>query len=404
RAAPHPAPAQGGRGEGPMSGALSAAGDWLAIGLLHGTALAALTGLAALTPLGRARPALWSALWTIVLLKFLVPVGPASELSLSSAIGHLVARPAGAGAALDAAAAAAPATHHAAAPAGPGLLALALAALYLAGLAWFLVRRIAARRRFGRHLAALPPAGGRQAAAVAAAARQAGLSRPVRTRIDLGAAGPYLAGRLRPVLVLPAWLAPDDPAFAAAVAHELAHLRRRDPLLALVQETAALLFWFWPPVAWVCRRLDRAREMACDEWALADGAIGRRAYARFLVEVASRRGAGAAAPAPGAIALVRRSQLAARVDHLLEGPRPARLGRRWAAAVAAWAALCLAGASSAAPAGEEGLACSLDPDVIAQILSSHPSADSDGDGVLSAEEACAHQLRMKRRLLDHVVD
>jgi hypothetical protein len=41
---------------------------------------------------------------------------------------------------------------------------------------------------------------------------------------------------------------------------------------------------------------------------------------------------------------------------------------------------------------------------MAQILATHPDADSDGDGLLSQDEACAHQQRMRQRLLDHVVD
>ena len=57
--------------------------DWATTGLVHGTALAVLTGLAVVTVLRRARPAVVAALWTVVLLKFVVPVGPAMPLSLS---------------------------------------------------------------------------------------------------------------------------------------------------------------------------------------------------------------------------------------------------------------------------------------------------------------------------------
>jgi hypothetical protein len=178
-------------------------------------------------------------------------------------------------------------------------------------------------------------------------------------------------------------------------------VKRRDPLLALVEVAAACLFWFWPPVVWARRRLDRAREMACDEWALDRGPLGPLDYARFLVDVATRRGR-----AHGGLALIRsKSQLAARVDHLVDGRRAPALGRGRAAALAGWAALALAGAGGVAAAEPDtGLQCSLEPDVIAQILASHPDADADRDGVLSQDEACAHQRRMRQRLLDHVVD
>ncbi len=132
---------------------------------------------------------------------------------------------------------------------------------------------------------------------------------------------------MRPELVLPAWLDPASPAWSAAVAHELAHLARRDPWLRALESVATALFFFWPPVSWVCRRIDRAREMACDQWALAHGPLAPRDYARMLVELATR--APASRPvAAGAMALVRtRSQLGARVDQLLAGARPPRLGR-----------------------------------------------------------------------------
>jgi hypothetical protein len=208
--------------------------------------------------------------------------------------------------------------------------------------------------------------------------------------------------------VVPAWLDPGSPAWAAALTHELAHLARRDPWWRALESATSALFFFWPPVAWVCRRLDRAREMACDQWAVAHGPLSPREYGRLLVSLATR------APtrchdelaSSGAIALVRtRSQLAARVDHLLDGARPPALGRGRAALIAVWAALCLAGAARATGAATfAGQECALDPDVMAQILASHPDSDADGDGVLSQDEACAHQLRMRQRLLDRVVD
>ena len=388
---------------------MSSVADWLATGLVHGTALAALSGLLAITILRRARPAVLCALWTVVLLKFLVPFGPASDLSLSSALSSAAERllpgdaaqataPAASGA-LAPAPAAAPA--HETAPAWPAVLLV----IYLAGLALVLARRAVAHRRLAHHLVGLGPAPAALRAQVSAAAARLGLRRAPRVLSDPRAAGPYLAGRLGPVLVLPTWLHASDPALRAAIAHELAHVRRRDPLLALVPQAATALLWFWPPVHWAARRLDRAREMACDQWALAEGPLGARAYARFLVEVAARRAGGDPAPAPALSLLRSRSQLATRVDHLLGGQRPAALGRRPAAALALWAALCLAGAGGAAAASPGAPAmCELEPEVVARLLVSHPGADTDGDGRLSQEEACAHQRRMKRRLLDHVVD
>ena len=385
-----------------MSAMLDAAGDWLVTGLFHGTALALVTGLALVTVLRRARPALVAALWTIVLLKFLVPVGPRADFSLSSALEQVLPG----GAATDAPAAVQPiaaAAVPAGAPAGQPVpvLAIGLALLYLAGVGFAAWRLLAGQRAVRRRLHHLPAADAEIASAIERAADILRLRAAPPARIDPGASSPYLVGAIRPVLVLPAWLPPSSPAWWAGVLHELAHVKRRDPLLALVAAATGCLFWFWPPVAWSRRALDRSREMACDEWALARGPLGALDYARFLVDVATRRG-----QLQAGMALLRsKSQLVARIDHLVDGERAAALGRGRAAAIAGWAALCLAGAGGVAAAeADPSLECSIEPDLIAQILATNPDADADRDGVLSRDEACAHQRRMRQRLLDQVVD
>ncbi len=388
-----------------MSAVLERAGDWLAVGLVHGTALAILTALALATVLRRARPALVAALWTIVLLKFLVPIGPRAHLSLSSALEHML--PAGGAgeaspAAIQTAVAPAPAADAALAGGGSWSFVLAgLAILYVAGLLFAIARIAAGQHGLRRRVAGLPAADDETGAALERAAAILRLRAAPRAVIDRAATGPYLVGALRPVLVLPAWLDPSSPAWWAGVLHELAHVKRRDPLLALVATAASCLFWFWPPVAFARRRLERAREMACDEWALARGPLGALDYARLLLDVATRRG-----HAHAGLGLLRsKSQLAARIDHLVDGARAPALGRARAALLAGWAALALAGAGGVARAEPDAtLQCSLEPDLIAQILASHPDADTDRDGVLSQDEACAHQRRMRQRLLDQVVD
>ncbi|HYU14553.1 MAG TPA: hypothetical protein VEL05_00710, partial [Candidatus Acidoferrum sp.] len=89
----------------------------------------------------------------------------------------------------------------------------------------------------------------------------------------------------------------------------------------------------------------------------------------------------------------------------LAGVRPPALGRAGAVIVTAWSSLCLAGAArSSARATPSGPECNLEPGLMVQILATHPDADTDGDGILSQDEACAHQQRMRQRLLDRVVD
>ncbi|HVV82691.1 MAG TPA: hypothetical protein VHE35_06405, partial [Kofleriaceae bacterium] len=56
----------------------------LATALVHGTVLAVVGAVLAATVLRRARPAVVAAMWTVVLLKFVVPFGPGARFSLAS--------------------------------------------------------------------------------------------------------------------------------------------------------------------------------------------------------------------------------------------------------------------------------------------------------------------------------
>jgi beta-lactamase regulating signal transducer with metallopeptidase domain len=94
---------------------------------------------------------------------------------------------------------------------------------------------------------------------------------------------PALGG---PLLVLPAGLleelGPDER--DALLAHELAHLRRRDHWVRAPELLATLLFWWYPVTWWVRRRLRQAEERCCDEWVLRvlPGSAG--AYAHGLLK------------------------------------------------------------------------------------------------------------------------
>lgn len=67
--------------------------------------------------------------------------------------------------------------------------------------------------------------------------------------------------------------------------HELAHLQRRDHWFLWLERCVASVFFFWPPVHWVCRKLDEARELACDERAMVRGALSPIDYGEHLLAV-----------------------------------------------------------------------------------------------------------------------
>jgi beta-lactamase regulating signal transducer with metallopeptidase domain len=96
---------------------------------------------------------------------------------------------------------------------------------------------------------------------------------------------PGLVGFRRPVLLVPSTLFDHltREEIAALVAHETAHMRRRDNLMAAVHMLVEALFWFHPLVWWIGARLIEERERACDE-AVVQAGHNRAAYARSLLE------------------------------------------------------------------------------------------------------------------------
>jgi beta-lactamase regulating signal transducer with metallopeptidase domain len=371
--------------------------------LVHGTVLAAIAWLAAATLLRRARPAVIAALWTVVIVKFVLPVGPALPWSLSSALDGLFG---------GAAPAAAPAAAPSFGPAAPlaatvapsislaGAAALAAAALWLGIVVVLLARRVREQRALRRAAAAAGPANAEVTALVAAVARRIGLRRSPEVRIEVAGAVPWVIGVGRPVLVLPASVV-DRAELAAVIGHELAHLRRRDAWLRIVQVVAAALFFFFPVVRWVNRRIDAARELACDAWAIERGPLAPQEYARVLVRLV-RRAHESATPAAALALAAHPHLLGKRVDALIAGGRVrAGVGAPGLMLLAGWGLVALGGASSAeARAAAAPVGCNFTPQLAAEILSAHPEADLDGDGELTRAEACDFQLEWERQAAD----
>src|SRR5260370_54446 len=89
-----------------------------------------------------------------------------------------------------------------------------------------------------------------------------------------------------PRLVLPGALLEhiDDEQRATLILHELAHLRRRDHWVRVLEFVVMGLYW-WHPVVWYARReLRDAEELCCDAWVVSSLPQANRTYATALVE------------------------------------------------------------------------------------------------------------------------
>lgn len=78
-------------------------------------------------------------------------------------------------------------------------------------------------------------------------------------------------GWIRPVILVPASALAglDLQALEAILAHELAHVRRRDYLINLLQNLVESLLFFHPAMWWVSRQIRMERELCCDDAAIA---------------------------------------------------------------------------------------------------------------------------------------
>jgi beta-lactamase regulating signal transducer with metallopeptidase domain len=98
---------------------------------------------------------------------------------------------------------------------------------------------------------------------------------------------PVVVGLARPLVLLPTSLASglSLDQMEALLTHELAHIRRYDLLVNLLQRLAESLLFFHPAVWYVSRQVSIEREKCCDDLVVATG-CGRLQYADALVRMA----------------------------------------------------------------------------------------------------------------------
>lgn len=117
---------------------------------------------------------------------------------------------------------------------------------------------------------------------------------------------PLVVGIVRPMILIPSslisGLTPGE--LEAVLVHELAHIRRFDPVVNVLQRLVEAVLFFHPAVWWVSRCVSVERENACDDLVLRTN-CGRNEYASALVHMAELCVAG------GSPAMIRSSALAA---------------------------------------------------------------------------------------------
>jgi beta-lactamase regulating signal transducer with metallopeptidase domain len=147
-----------------------------------------------------------------------------------------------------------------------------IVALWLVGVAflslrlilqWLRVRGLVARRA--------SRAGERWQSAARRLAGALGVRRAVRLLESAAVDVPSVVGLVRPAILLPfsslTGLTPEQ--LEMILAHELAHIRRHDFLVNLLQSVVETLLFYHPAVWWISRQIRIERENCCDDLAVA---------------------------------------------------------------------------------------------------------------------------------------
>jgi bla regulator protein BlaR1 len=106
---------------------------------------------------------------------------------------------------------------------------------------------------------------------VDALSRQLGIRRTVKLVESALVRAPMVIGQLRPIIYVPLGLINHLPAseMEAVLLHELAHIRRYDHLVNMVQHVTECLLFFNPGFLWISSLVREERENSCDDMAIA---------------------------------------------------------------------------------------------------------------------------------------
>lgn len=215
----------------------------------------------------RLGPRLLYGLWLLVLIKLLLPPTLGSPLSVARLLPETAA------------------VEETTTPAIPrvlGLIWLAGVGTLSLGLLW---RWRRSRKEWLDQTAAAPP---ELVAQVERLAQRLCLRSLPPIRLHLQGAGPAVVGILRPILIVPAGFldAATPLAQEHVLLHELSHVRRWDPLLALLGTVLQIVYWFHPVVWLARRRLETIRELCCDQAVVRATGGDALAYRRTLLQMA----------------------------------------------------------------------------------------------------------------------
>ena len=192
-----------------------------------------------------------------------------------------------------------------------------IVAVWFSGVLFFSIRLLGGWRFTARLRSTSHPAPAEWQEVLQRIGVRVGATQAVRLLVSSLIDVPTVIGWFRPVILVPVgfFTSFSYEHIAALLAHELAHIQRRDYLANLLQGIAESVLFYHPAVWWISEQIRAERELCCDDLAVA--ATGDlSAYAHALVELESKQ---PACPAPALAA--NGGSLVHRIRRLIE-PSP----------------------------------------------------------------------------------
>ncbi len=212
------------------------------------------------------------------------------------------------------------------------VVCLIVVGAWVLGLGLLALRRAAGAYYLHRLRQTATPVGAAAAELFAICRKELGLRRTIALAAHPGIRSPIAFGMWHPIILVPPnWGEQPVTVQRGPMLHELAHFQRRDELLNCLFESVRVLFFFHPCVHWLLARLERERELLCDETALQHG-IDPHDYALALLAFAQTPGRLFGTFSP--LRFGHRRTVKARITHLLEEtmdrtPKPLSARRAW---------------------------------------------------------------------------
>ncbi len=256
------------------------------------------------------------------------------------------------------------------------------------------------------HCQSLPGVDGQTRNIVLNVCRRLGVYRIPSIRVS-DECPPFVMGFFSPLLIISRHLLVRPDELETIIVHEIAHLRRGDMFVRYLEWVAGTLFFFWPVVAWINRRLDAARECACDEWALCHGKLTSPEYARCLLRVVQPMRRPRFAYAPCSMATNPKT-IERRIDMILHSKHCTSSRHIWSlltfALLLAWAGFTLTGVAAGPDRvsyNHSGSATEKSVQkraaAIYNLVREHNAADFNRDGALSYLERDTYLVALAMR-------